>query len=366
MLVTKKKLLRSLIKIALVTVILISTLTCGFSQSAIAGLAQGDAITDPKAILRYALPLDNETVRKMQGSLEDLSRQLRVKMWGKINKDIKNAAYILSVRRDKILADVPEESRPRAEEILDEIKAGVDEMKEFADDKDREALYIKRRELLDLVTELEESMVVGFPYEVPAEYADLPQLLGRATVEMSTNKGNLTIVVDGYSAPVNAGNFIDLVERGFYDGLDFNRAEEFYIVQAGDPPGEEDGFIDPKTGEYRAIPLEVLTPEDEIPVYEATLEEMGRYLDTPTLPFNAYGAIALARPGEDPNGGSSQFFFFKFDTELTPPGYNLMDGRYSVFGYVVEGKEVLEELTEGDKIISAKVVKGLDNLVEPS
>lgn len=367
MLITKKtKLLRSLTKIALVTVIVLSTLTCGFSQSAIAGLAQGDAITDPKAILRYALPLENETVRKMQGSLEDLSRQLRVKMWGKINKDIKNAAYILSVRRDKILADVPEEFRPRAEEILDEIKAGVDEMKEFADDKDREALYIKRRELLDLVTELEESMVVGFPYEVPAEYADLPQLLGRATVEMETNKGNLTIVVDGYSAPVNAGNFIDLVDRGFYNGLDFNRAEDFYIVQAGDPPGEEDGFIDPKTGEYRAIPLEVLTPEDEIPVYEATLEEMGRYLDTPTLPFNAYGAIALARPGDDPNGGSSQFFFFKFDTELTPPGYNLMDGRYSVFGYVIEGKEVLEELTQGDKIISAEVVKGLDNLVEPS
>jgi peptidylprolyl isomerase len=366
MLITKKnKLLRSLIKIALLTVMVVSTV-CGFSQTAIAGLAQGDAITDPKSILRYALPIENETVRKMQNSLEDLSRQLRVKMWGKINKDIKNAAYILSVRRDKILADVPEDFRPRAEEILDEIKAGVDEMKEFADDKDREALYIKRRELLDLVTELEESMVVGFPYEVPAEYANLPQLLGRATVEMSTNKGDLTIVVDGYSAPVNAGNFIDLVDRGFYDGLDFNRAEDFYIVQAGDPPGDEDGFIDPKTGEYRAIPLEVLTPEDEIPVYEATLEEMGRYLDSPTLPFNAYGAIALARPANDPNGGSSQFFFFKFDTELTPPGYNLMDGRYSVFGYVVEGKEVLEELTQGDKIISAKVVKGLDNLVEPS
>ena len=114
-------------------------------------------------------------------------------------------------------------------------------------------------------------MVVGFPFEVPEKYANLPQLLGRAIVEMKTNKGDLTIVVDGYNAPINAGNFVDLVNRGFYDGLDFNRAEDFYIVQAGDPPGEEDGFIDPKTKEYRAIPLEVKTPEDEIPVYEATL-----------------------------------------------------------------------------------------------
>lgn len=364
--IKKTELLREKIKVFLLTVAILSSLAFGFSHPAIAGLAQGDAITDPKAILRYALPIDNQAVRKMQDSLEDLSRQLRVKMWGKINKDIKKASFQLTVRRAQILEGVPENLQPRAEEILDQLKAGVDEMKGFAEDKDREALYIKRRELLDMVSELEEMMVVGFPYEVPEEYANLPQLLGRATVEMETNKGDLTVVVDGYSAPVNAGNFIDLVNRGFYDGLEFNRAEDFYIVQAGDPPGEEDGFIDPKTGEYRAIPLEVLTPEDEIPLYEATLEEMGRYLDTPTLPFNAYGAIALARPANDPNGGSSQFFFFKFDTELTPPGYNLMDGRYSVFGYAVEGKETLEELTAGDKIISAKVVKGLDNLVEPS
>jgi peptidylprolyl isomerase len=42
-----------------------------------------------------------------------------------------------------------------------------------------------------------------------------------------------------------------------------------------------------------------------------------------------------------------------------------MDGRYSVFGYLTEGKEVLEELTAGDKIISAKVIEGIENLKEP-
>lgn len=362
----KKQLLRAAARVLVLTAVIFSSLTCTFSQDAIAGLAQGDAITDPKAILRYALPIDNQAVRKMQNSLEDLSRQLRVKMWGKINKDIKAASFQLTIKKDAILAGVPEAAQPRAEEIIAELVAGVAEMKEFAEVKDREALYIKRRELLDLVSELEESMVVGYPFEVPQEYANLPQLKGRATVEMETSRGTLSIVLDGYNAPINAGNFVDLVERGFYDGLEFNRAEEFYIVQAGDPPGEADGFIDPTTKEYRAIPLEVKTPDDEIPVYEATLEEMGRYLDTPTLPFNAYGAIALARPADDPNGGSSQFFFFKFDTELTPPGYNLMDGRYSVFGYAVEGKDALEDLTAGDKIISAKVVKGLENLVQPS
>lgn len=334
----------------------------GFATPASAILAQGDAVTDPQAILRYSLPIDNDSVRKLQLSLEDISNQLRGKRWKNINKDLKDANRILDNRRADLLASIPEARQPQAEELIAHLTSGLEELQAIADSKDKQATYLKRRELLADVGNLEQLMVTEFPFEVPEEYDNLPQLLGRATVAMETNKGNLTIVVDGYSAPVNGGNFIDLVQRGFYDGLDFNRAEDYYILQAGDPPGEANGFIDPQTKEYRAIPLEVLVKGDELPVYGETLEELGRYLDTPAIPFNAYGAIALARPANDPNGGSSQFFFFKFDTEVTPPGYNLMDGRYSVFGYLVEGKEVLEELTAGDKIISAKVVDGIENL----
>jgi peptidylprolyl isomerase len=328
-------------------------------------LAQGDAITDPLAILRYALPLDNDSVRKLQSSIEDISNQLRGKRWGQINRDVKNASFVLTSCRDKLLETVPQERQTEAEKVIEQISTGVNELQELVANKDREAISEKRTELLAQITELEELMVQGFPFTVPSKYANLPQLLGRATVEMETTKGNLTIVVDGYSAPINGGNFVDLIQRGFYDGLDFVRAEDFFVLQAGDPPGDEEGFIDPQTGQYRAIPLEVLVKGDSEPVYEVTLEDLGRYLDPPVLPFNAYGAIALARPADDPNGGSSQFFFFKFDTELTPPGYNLMDGRYSVFGYLVKGKEILEELTAEDKIISAKVVAGSENLVQP-
>lgn len=338
----------------------------GYQSPATAILAQGDAVTDPQAILRYSLPIENDSVRKLQRSLEDISNQLRGKRWKNIGRDITDASFVLSARRDKLLASIPEARQSQAESLIDRLSAGIKDLKEVVDEKDRENTYIKRRELLDYVTDLEQLMVVGYPFEVPEEYANLPQLLGRATVALETNKGDLEIVVDGYSAPVNGGNFVDLVQRGFYDGLDFNRAEDFYILQAGDPPGEAEGFIDPETNEYRAIPIEVLVKGDDLPVYGETLEELGRYLDVPAIPFNAYGAVALARPANDPNGGSSQFFFFKFDTEITPPGYNLMDGRYSVFGYLTEGKEILEELTAGDKIISARVVEGIENLKEPA
>ena len=328
-------------------------------------LAQGNAITEPNAILRYALPIENPTVRKIQASLEDIAYHLRSKRWSAIAKDIKDANYELNLRSAKILVSIPEDRHNQAEVLLASIKDQVGQLQEAVAAKDKEQVAKLRDVALEEIGDLEMLMVQGFPYEVPADYANLPQLKGRATVEMKTTQGPLTIVVDGYSAPVSGGNFIDLVQRGFYDGLPFIQTEDNFVVQTGDPDGPEVGFIDPQTKAYRAIPLEVLVKSEPLPIYEMTLEDAGLYLPELALPFNAFGAVALARPDQDPNGGSSQFFFFKFDSELTPPGFNLMDGRYSVFGYVVKGKETLEKLSEKDKVISAKVIAGSENLVQP-
>ncbi|MEM9246850.1 MAG: hypothetical protein AAGA67_14085, partial [Cyanobacteria bacterium P01_F01_bin.153] len=62
-------------------------------------------------------------------------------------------------------------------------------------------------------------------------------------------------------------------------------------------------------------------------------------------------------------------FFFLFEPELTPAGANLLDGRYAVFGYTISdknGKPVLDKMRAGDKVISAKVVSGAENLVQPA
>ena len=75
------------------------------------------------------------------------------------------------------------------------------------------------------------------------------------------------------------------------------------------------------------------------------------YREHPVLPFAAYGTLAMARPDEDINAGSSQFFFFLFETDLTPPGVNLLDGRYAAFGYVTEGKDVLKNLTKREFVL---------------
>ncbi len=360
----KSWLKNSLIATLLVTICL-GISTAGWTPTSRAALPAGNAITDGNALLRYALPIDNRPVRQLQASLEDIANQLRAnRRWGAISKDISTASRILN-NPSKILASVPEERQPQAEAWIAELKSGVTSLDEVVKTKDKEKLWEERAKLLNLVSLLEESMVKEYPFEVPQEYSNLPQLKGRATVEMKTNKGNLTMVVDGYSAPVTAGNFVDLVQRGFYNGLEFTRAEESYVLQTGDPAGKEVGFIDPKTKKYRAIPLEILAENDKEPTYGITLEAAGRYTDMPVLPFSAFGALAMARPENEVNGGSSQFFFFLFEPELTPAGRNLLDGRYSVFGYITEGKEVLDQLKAGDKIESAKVTQGIENLVEP-
>ncbi len=360
----KSWLKRSLFTLLIVTLFL-GISTAGWTPKSHAALPAGNAITDGKSLLRYALPIHNKPVRQLQTSLEDISNQLRAnRRWGVISQDLSKASRVLA-NPAKLLADIPEERQPQAKALIAELKSGVEAMQETAKTKDKEKITQQRAHLLDFVTELEQSMVQKFPFEVPTEYSDLPQLKGRATVEMKTNKGNITMVVDGYSAPVTAGNFVDLVQRGFYNGLEFTRSEESYVLQTGDPVGKEVGFIDPKTGKYRAIPLEVLVEGDKVPTYGITLEEAGRYTDMPVLPFSAFGALAMARPEQKVNGGSSQFFFFLFEPELTPAGRNLLDGRYSIFGYVIDGKKVLDELKAGDKIESAKVIQGAENLVEP-
>jgi hypothetical protein len=72
-------------------------------------------------------------------------------------------------------------------------------------------------------------MVDGFPFEIPEDYSNMPLLKGWATVDMKVKiKDNpniedcvFRIVLDGYNAPVTAGNF--MVERKFYDGMEIQR-----------------------------------------------------------------------------------------------------------------------------------------------
>lgn len=89
------------------------------------------------------------------------------------------------------------------------------------------------------------------------------------------------------------------------------------------------------------MPFEIKVVGDKEPVYDLTLEDLGRFNEQPVLPFNAYGTLAWARAEFDNNSASSQVFFLLKESELTPSGANLLDGRYAVFGYVTQGQDNL-------------------------
>jgi peptidylprolyl isomerase len=325
-------------------------------------LPEGNAVKDPSAILRNALPIDAPDLQNLQRRLETTSDDLRAKRWSALVNTSKRVEAQLGSKREAILGAVPETSRNEATALLDQLAPQLNALVETSQAEQRDAFLDARRSALNTIGALEELQVQGFPFAIPAEFDALPRLLGRATVAIETTKGSMTAVVDGYNAPITAGAFVDLVQRRFYDGLPFIRAEDFYVLQTGDPKGPEDGFIDPRSKQQRTVPLEIRIKGDPAPIYNLTFEDVGRYKAEAVLPFATYGTLGWAHSDELLDDGSSQFFFFLYEPELTPAGLNLVDGRYAAFGYVVEGNEVLEELTVDDTIIKATVITGGDNL----
>lgn len=215
------------------------------------------------------------------------------------------------------------------------------------------------------------------PYKIPEEYASLPRLNGYATVDMkiSSKKGfkipdsyktipdiTIQLTLDGYHNPLTAGNFVDLVDKKFYDNMPIQKADEQFI-QTGKPASGSDGYVDPATKQMRTIPLEIFYKQDAEPVYGITSDDDNRATETMALPFQAYGAIGMARDNAEADSGSSQFFFLKWRQALNPPGRNTLDGFYSCFGYVTSTNEqLLSQVTTDDKIVFAKVTSGLENL----
>lgn len=125
--------------------------------------------------------------------------------------------------------------------------------------------------------------------------------------EFRTTMGTFAIELFEDRAPVTTGNFIDLVEKGFYDGVIFHRVIDGFMIQGGDP-----------TGTGRGGPG--YTIKDEF---------------HPTLKHDGEGILSMANAG--PNTGGSQFF-------ITLAATPWLDGRHAVFGKVVEGMDVVRAI----------------------
>lgn len=207
------------------------------------------------------------------------------------------------------------------------------------------------------------STVPGAQASIPMDQK--PYLNGSATVVLQVNGQPITIEVDGSNAPITAGNFVDLVQRGVYDGTMFHRVvrqPQPFVVQGGDPESKDPqvpvsalgagNFIDPATRQARYIPLEIKPQGAEEPIYGQTLKSAKA--SSPPVLRHQRGAVAMARTMM-PNSASAQFYVALADLSF-------LDGDYAVFGRVTEGMEVVDQIQQGDRIESAQVTQGLENL----
>ena len=135
----------------------------------------------------------------------------------------------------------------------------------------------------------------------------------RPYVKFETTEGDILLELDGRRAPITVANFLELVDNGYYDGTIFHRViPEFMIQGGGHTPN-----------------LELKEPGDFI------VNESGNGLT------NMRGTIAMARTG-DPHSAKTQFFINVKDNTALDPQRDRWG--YAVFGYVVEGMEVVDKI----------------------
>ena len=124
---------------------------------------------------------------------------------------------------------------------------------------------------------------------------------------METNKGTIRLDLYPDKTPVTVANFVNLAQRGYYDGLNFHRVIADFMIQGGCPEGTGTGGPGYKF-------------DDEF---------------HPDLRHDGPGVLSMANAGPNTNG--SQFFI----THVACPH---LDGRHSVFGKVLEGQDVVDSI----------------------
>jgi len=140
---------------------------------------------------------------------------------------------------------------------------------------------------------------------------------GIYTAVLHTNKGDITLQLDGAAAPTHVANFVKLANAGFYNGVVFHRVVPNFVIQTGDPMGTGMGG----------------------PGYHINFEQ------SPLK--HSKGAVGMAR-SQDPNSAGSQFYI---TLEATPH----LDSGYVVFGHTTEGMEVVSQIRQGDTLNSVEI-----------
>lgn len=180
-------------------------------------------------------------------------------------------------------------------------------------------LYSQDKKVKKIEKLIKPTMKADERIQIALENKDKPVSITEKNVFLiETSKGKIKIKLLPKAAPLTAENFARLAMLGFYDGLIFHRYVEDFVIQGGDPTGTGRG------NSGYTVPLEANAPHEE-------------------------GSVGLAR-GPDENSGSCQFY-------ITLSPQPSLDGKYTVFGKVIEGMDVVKKLRAGDTIKKIELIK---------
>nr|GMC59374.1 peptidyl-prolyl cis-trans isomerase CYP38, chloroplastic [Ipomoea batatas] len=117
-------------------------------------LISGPPIKDPGALLRYALPIDNKAIREVQKPLEDISESLKlagVKAIDSAERNVRQASRALKQGKAAVISGLAKSKVEHGTELLNKLEAGLDEFQQILEDKNRDAVAPKQKELLNYV-----------------------------------------------------------------------------------------------------------------------------------------------------------------------------------------------------------------------
>ncbi len=135
--------------------------------------------------------------------------------------------------------------------------------------------------------------------------------------------GDIELELDGDTAPITVGNFVELARDGFYDGLTFHRIIDGYMIQGGDP--EATGY----GGSGETI--------------KGEFEKNGIKNNI----SHERGTISMAR-NDSYDGASSQFFIVQVTSDAIK---HTLDGKYAAFGKVTKGIEIVDQIAKNAKVV---------------
>ena len=183
-----------------------------------------------------------------------------------------------------------------------------------------------------------------FPSMTPT-FSINPEALAGQVAVIETDRGIIKLELFAKDAPKTVANFVNLINKGFYNGLTFHRVISGFVIQGGDPKG--DGTGGPGyTFEDEINPKSLGLSEATIKEYET---QGYKYNSSLTSHKMEAGVLAMANSG--PNANGSQFFI------VTDSAQPHLDGKHTVFGRVIEGMDVVKKIQQGDIMKKVTITK---------